>query len=67
MRILEATGIQTLFVEEPYRGYSAEQVQLRPWDTHLSKIGHQAVADRLFETLLRHPDAVMLEVTPAVP
>jgi hypothetical protein len=67
MRILEETGIQTLFVEEPYRGYSAEQVQLRPWDTHLSKIGHQAVADRLFETLVRHPYAVMLDVTPAVP
>jgi hypothetical protein len=57
LRILEETGIPTLMVDEPYRGRTSADVQLRPWDTHLSKIGHEVVAERLYEVLLEAPRA----------
>ncbi|MDZ4701761.1 MAG: hypothetical protein SH809_18760, partial [Rhodothermales bacterium] len=60
LRILEETGIPTLMVDEPYRGRTPDEVQLRPWDTHLSKIGHEAVAERLYEVLIANDSLVKL-------
>ncbi|MEZ4701193.1 MAG: hypothetical protein R2834_12725, partial [Rhodothermales bacterium] len=64
IRILEETGIPTLMIDEPYRGRTADEVQLRPWDTHLSKIGHEVVADRLYDVLVEHSDELKLGASP---
>ncbi len=64
LRILEETGIPTLMVDEPYRGRTSAEVQLRPWDTHLSKIGHEVVAEHLYDVLLAN-DALLKLRTPA--
>ncbi len=53
-QILQDSGITTVFVDNPYDGHTAEEVQLRSWDTHLSKKGHELVADRLYEVLLEN-------------
>ena len=59
-KILEEAEITTLFIDDPYAGHSLEEIQLRSWDTHLSKKGHELVANRLYDTLIEHRDAIKL-------
>lgn len=37
-----------------YDGLSFDELQIAPWDGHPNELGHQLIADRLFQELVRH-------------
>jgi hypothetical protein len=47
------SGYPILDLHDAFVGVDRSGVQLAPWDTHLSVLGHELVADKLYEELIR--------------
>lgn len=51
IRFAEEAGFIVLNLDGAFQGYKEESIRLAPWDWHLSTIGHQLVADRLYQEM----------------
>lgn len=50
-RVANELGFEILNLEGVYDDHKLEQIRLAPWDMHPNKMGHQLIADKLYEAL----------------
>ena len=55
-----AAGFVTLSLDGVYEGEDPRLIQLAPWDKHPNARAHRLLADRFYEELTRHADALNL-------
>jgi hypothetical protein len=53
-------GFLVINLSDAYRGYDEDDMRLRSYDRHPNARGHQVLADRLYEELLAHGEALRL-------
>ena len=51
VRIAQASGFVVINLEDVYKGRDIATIRLAEWDDHPNALGHQLVADRLYEAL----------------
>lgn len=51
VRIAQASGFVVINLEDVYKGHDIVTIRLAEWDDHPNALGHQLVADRLYEAL----------------
>jgi len=58
-------GFQVLDVADAFEGRDAAQLQVTPWDWHPNVLGHQLLADRLYDAFRLNEQALGLELAQA--
>lgn len=69
IELAERSGCITLILDGQriYPRKRADELRLRPWDSHPNAEGHQRIADTLHEALLANEDQLGLGLTRALP
>src|SRR5207249_2636680 len=64
LRIATEAGFAVLNLETVYKGRDIETIRLAPWDDHPNALGHQLVADALYDALRANKDVIFAPVAP---
>jgi hypothetical protein len=60
------SDFKVIILDGAYAGHTEEDIQLAPWDTHLSVMGHRLVADRFYRALVEHDAELHLGLSETV-
>ncbi|MGH2395307.1 MAG: hypothetical protein ACRDGH_17750, partial [Candidatus Limnocylindria bacterium] len=60
-RLAEGAGFVVLNLADVYAGRDLEALIVAEWDRHPNARGHRLIADRLYQELLAHPEAIPLD------
>jgi D-alanyl-lipoteichoic acid acyltransferase DltB (MBOAT superfamily) len=58
LKIAQDAGFAIVNLEDVYTGRDLATVRLAEWDDHPSALGHQLIADRLYEAFAANPDLI---------
>ena len=64
IELAKEAGFVVLDLQDVYWPENAESLRLEPWDWHPNPIGHQMIADRLYEMLVANQDTIPLGLHP---
>jgi hypothetical protein len=79
LRLARESGVLVVNLLDVYDGHDPETLYVGDWDRHPNDLGHQLIADRLYQLLRENPDALLpgfavgapaverARVTPAAP
>jgi len=63
-KIAREAGFTALILEDPYRGTKPEKITLGKWDYHPNKLGHELIAESLYELLEKNQGELKLQLAP---
>lgn len=69
IELAEESGCITLILDgqEIYPPARADELRLRPWDSHPNREGHERIASVLYDAMLEHEEELGLGLTRALP
>lgn len=61
LKFVEKLKFSTLIIKDPYKNQKLEDLIIAPWDYHPNEKGHQLIANKLFDELMKHKKELKLK------